>query len=447
MRATGRRDLARDGIGAVAVSALSFPLSVAVTVLIARTLGPAGKGVVDVAIGSVTAAAIALNLSLPAGISYATARAGGVDRRLAATAMATCAAAALIAAIAAATWFALAPPVAGWGPGWAAIGAGLGVGLLTAHASLRAYLAGLQRFTRLNASDIALKLATCALVVGVAAAGTDQAVLGMLLAHAVAVAAALALVALQVARPPPPPAPPADDRSPGAILGYALSCHAANIAQQLTLRADLFILAAAISAAAAGIYAAAVTLMQVAWLAPAALSGLLLPSVAAGDDPAEIAAGRTALVARVALGLGVAWCAIAAAVAGPLMGALLGPGFERGWWAAVALAPGVAARTLTIVLGSHLAGTGRPDINRRIAIGALVICLGLDLVLIPDGLAGWGMVGAGIATSCAYLAAAVASVRAFCHREGISAAAVVIPRPGDLPHCVGKLAARVGRDR
>jgi O-antigen/teichoic acid export membrane protein len=190
-------------------------------------------------------------------------------------------------------------------------------------------------------------------------------------------------------------------------IGIGLRYHAGLASLYLLLRVDVLILAALRSDTDVGLYSLAVGLVELTNVAADAVAMVILRRQAT-----EALHQAAALTARV-VGLTVV---LASLVAGGLC--LLGPtvvplvygrAFSDAMPSLYALAPGVLALAASRALGGYLIRLNKPWTYTILTTIAMLTNVGLNLVLIPR----YGPAGAGLATSAAYILLALLMVRWF----------------------------------
>ncbi len=415
------------GAGLIGV-ALGFHNSI----LIARLLGPAGRGSHELIIATSGLLTALLGLSLTSGITWAVATESAAPRRLApgllvAAIVQTAFAGVLLALVDTSGLGENLLPVASGG--WVVPATVALFGLQTLNGYWRAVLIGARRILDANRTDVLLRgsLALMLAVAGVGAwLGGVRPGLSWITALTV-VSWTLAQAAL-VARLKSTPSPPRAGAGYRVVARYSLPSYFGNLAQFLNYRMDTFFVNHFLGAASVGLYTLAVAIAQLVWLISSAAATVLLPAVASMSDHrrgAELAAGacRVAFWSTVAAS---AMLALAAPVAIPMV---YGAGFAASVLPLVVLLAGVAAFSVVNVLGGgYLAGIGRPQDNMRVAWVALAVTTAGDLLLIPR----LGIAGAALASTASYLTSAVLTVYLFRRKTSQSLASVFRLRRSDL---------------
>lgn len=186
----------------------------------------------------------------------------------------------------------------------------------------------------------------------------------------------------------------------------------------LLWRIDLFLLNAQAGRREVGLYAVAVSVAELTYLVTNSVAQVSLPRQVVGSlhEAGEFTARvlRLSAVAGLALVLGIV-------IASPLVIPLVfGAAFSGSVGPLIALMPGVAALGLIRPSTAVLVRLNRPLVVSTLTVLALVLNVGLNLVLIPQ----WGAVGAGLASTVAYAALALAFLVWFLRATGL--------RPADL---------------
>jgi stage V sporulation protein B len=428
---TGRDSLARGGVGALAGAAASVLLGFIASVVLARGLGPSGKGAYDIALASSAILSLLLGLSLSAGITYTVARRVAFARvllprfALIAGVQGLSAIAALTLVLATPLRDVVLPPELGQA---AILPIGLLVGFVGLSSLARAALMGLQRVVSANARDVAGRIVTVTLLLAAATIITGSshqpAAIAMLWATVAGTAAGAALQIRGVIRATEPSTQRIVLRP---ALGYALPAHLGNVVQFLNYRLDQYLVVFFVGTAELGTYALAVTLGQLVWLLSNAGAQVLLPRVA--SEEGLVAQGVIAArVTRVSVALGLLAAVALALCAGPLIPLIYGASFAPAFAPLLLLLPGIVAFGAVNVLASYVAGRGRPGLNTGVAMLGLLVTLGFDVALIPR----FGGAGAAIASSISYSVSTVATVAIATRLGGLTVRELLVPTAADF---------------
>jgi O-antigen/teichoic acid export membrane protein len=397
----------------------------AVAVVVARALGPAARGQLAVVTTIGVIAFMLGNLGIGSATIYFAAGRRVPHAVLLGNALVAGLALGVATALVAGGAVLAAPWLVAGAPGWA-VSAPL---LLMPVAFLELYLSflilGRQRLVAGSLLGLAARLASVLVVVAVVALRPGVVPAAFALQSAPVIRLALNLV--YMGRTGLLERPRCDLASLRATIGFGLRGRGHELFQYLNLRFDALLVNAYLSPAAVGVYTLAAMTIEFAWLPSAAFAWVLFPrSAARAADRSS--AGREAIHARRIVWLTAA-LAIAIAFAGvPLVPLVFGAEFGGARACLLLLLPGAVAYPLSIVLSAALAGRGLPSHGSLIAAAGFALTVALDLLLIPP----FGIRGAAIASSLAYLAASLVAVALYRRATGVPVSDLLIPRRADL---------------
>ncbi len=190
-------------------------------------------------------------------------------------------------------------------------------------------------------------------------------------------------------------------------IKYGLKCYFGNLAQFLNYRLDMFLVAAFLTPTAVGYYSIAVGIAEKLWMLPGAIATVLFPRISSLKD-AE-ANNLTPRVARYTFLITFVTSLILAILAQPLIKILFGSAFLPSVTPLLILLPGIIALSGCKVLTADLAGRGKPQFGTYASFTSLGVNIPLNLWLIPK----WGISGAAFASSVAYIIATIIVIIAF----------------------------------
>jgi O-antigen/teichoic acid export membrane protein len=424
-------------------SVLSILLGVDNNVVMARLLGPAFKGHIDLVNSTIGLMANLTGSSLAVGLIYVIAKRQANQRRLAAmmvvAAVVQSACAYGVLLVFARTKFitALVPQdFMGWAIPWIAAGT-LGA-LLVLY--WRSFLAGVQWFTACALLDVAGKaLIVVAMVTAVAVFHRDP--------HAASVAGTISLVAAMLL--PAVIAPAAlkkqfargvGDSRFGEVCRYSVPCYLGHVVQSLNYRLDVFLIAYFSGDESLGLYVIAVAVGQLLWLPSHAVQSVLFPRLSSTEDERS-RADQAAQFVRLLLTLTVV-LSLGMAVVGPYLVVWVFSGAFAGSVVSLwLLLPGIAVFAATNVLAAYFSAIGRPGINLAVASVALVATIVLNLLLLPR----IGIAGAAIASTVSYTISTVLSLWVFWHKTGHDRWSTVIISGSDVRQIARWMAAQTAR--
>ena len=206
----------------------------------------------------------------------------------------------------------------------------------------------------------------------------------------------------------------------------------------LALRIDVFIVSALLSPASLGIYTLALASGEVMWQVSRSIIWSSAGLVAKYEMDESVA-----LVARVVRSL-VALQVIAGIVLfaiGPwLIAHVYGARFAASGTILRYLLPGLVLYSADGMLSYFIAvRAGRPTLLLGLETITLVVCGTITALCVPR----FGLAGAAIADSVAYVLAFVVKVTIFARIGNVSLAHVLVPRPGDVPEFIALRVRRV----
>ncbi len=204
-------------------------------------------------------------------------------------------------------------------------------------------------------------------------------------------------------------------RATAAILRNSASVYISGVMQVLNYRLDTLLVSAYAGASAAGLYGVAVSLGNLLWYVPNAVSFAWLPRVSGLD--AEEAGQRTADVTRHTFRVVAVSAAVLAVTAQPIIKLLWGASFVSAASALVALLPGVVLFSAPKVLTVDFIGRGRSRTITEAAALSLGLTIALNLLLIPRV----GYMGAAVTSSVAYGVFAIYCLARYQQLTGITA--------------------------
>jgi O-antigen/teichoic acid export membrane protein len=224
------------------------------------------------------------------------------------------------------------------------------------------------------------------------------------------------------------------------LVGYGLRFYPASLSGFFEYRADAFLIAFLIADASAelGYYSMAVGLAEMIFFLPRAVSSLFFPHVAGTSR--EDSDRQVALVARVTLLVSAVGAALLVPAAALMISIVL-PAFSPSMVPLLVLLPGVVALSGANVVGSYLRGIGRPGVPSVVSLVALAANIVANLILIPL----FGIVGAAAASFASYTFSSFALSVIAAHFTGTSVTAFWIPRPSDVGLVVSTLVSLVRR--
>lgn len=416
--------LVRSGTVTLAGRFVVFGLSLVAGVILARTLGPHGRGQYALALVAPSALTLVANLGISQALTYHLARNTYRVTQLIGQAIA------LALILGSVTALILIAVMAAAGK-WILPGVALNLVVIAAASiplALFFYFAlsfeqGLENFIGFNALYLVNAAALVLLLIPLffARGNVTIAVSAWSLSWIPTAAVGLFLLAragrlnvrldLQVAK---------------ALLRFGIVGYLSFITNYLNFRLDMFLVNIFAGATQVGFYAVAVGLAETIWYVSSAAATVLAPRVASAEPAtSEITTGR---VSRVVFAVSLLGALVLAAVAPFLIRILFGGAFSPSVLAVWLLLPGIVALSVSRVLSSYLLGRNRLRVDFVASLAGLALTLLLDLTLIPR----YGFAGAAIASSVAYTATMAVNMTWIVLNSNLSVRSLLVPTWADV---------------
>ena len=204
----------------------------------------------------------------------------------------------------------------------------------------------------------------------------------------------------------------------GQMMRYAFRIYLTTLIAYAVGRINLILVNSYLGSSAAGQYSVGIALSDGLHLLPSVVALNLFPRVARGEGDE-----RSAVVFRTLILLYGLLCLITVPLAGPGLHLLYGPAFAPAVGIYYWLLPGIYAYGLINVLSYHFAGKGFPLEAMLVWIPGLALNLAIVLILVPSG----GVHMAALAATASYVLILILHVRMFV-TEGNNYRSL-IPRP------------------
>jgi O-antigen/teichoic acid export membrane protein len=422
----GRMTLTRNILTTLSARVLVLGLSLFSSMVLARALGPEGRGLV------------ALVLLLPElarsfgllGFEQANAVYAGLEprsrRAIAWQSVAIAAGAGGLMAIAGVSYLALGAPGLGAtlrGPRWLYI---LPILVVPGRLLIDYWLAvlrGMNRIVSLNLIEVGNKVLSLVMVL-ILVVGLGAGVPGVVWADAAMVAATVLVLGVLLARAGALGRPTFDLRLLRRTTRFALPAYGAGVMSYLNYRVDQIIIALMLPPEQLAFYVIAVDIAERLWIIPGAVSTALLPHLtnSIGRDPALSAA-----VARHVMLWTGAGCLAVAAVAGVAVDLLYGPAFAPTVAPLLWLLPGIFTLTVGKVLVSEMLAREKVRFTVWVSLAGACLNAAANACLVPR----LGLSGASLASSLSYTIVSLIVIVYYLLETGVPAAALC-PRPEDL---------------
>ena len=209
------------------------------------------------------------------------------------------------------------------------------------------------------------------------------------------------------------------------LLRFGMMSYLGSLTSFVNYRFDVLLVNLFAGARQVGLYAVGTGLAEVVWYLANAAGIVLAPRVAASDG--EEADRITESVCRVVTSMALLAGAALALLAPFAIVVFFGGPFAESAWAVWLLLPGIVTFSVARILSMYLLGRNRLKIDFFASLVGLVATLVLDLVLIPR----FGFRGAAVASSIAYTCGMLFSLTWVVRHSTISLRGLLIPRASD----------------
>jgi len=394
-----RSTFARNVATTFLTQVVSLVIGVANAAIVARWLGPEGKGSLALALLIPSTLALFLSGGIPAANVYFVGSrrlsVAQVTQNATLLALVGVVAGLILTALGLATGLLqrLAPSV----PASLIVLATVGLPGAVVNSFFSAILQGMQRIRTVNVITFLQSILTLGLTI-LLVIGLGWGINGAVVAAVGAALGVTILLAWQVWRAGGRLRPHYDSAILRQTLAFGLRGYVGNLLQFFNYRLDLFIVGILLGPAAVGIYTAAVALAELLWHLPNAVSFVIFPKASASRT--EDLNRLTPRIFALTLGITVVGGIFIALLGRQLIQTIYSDLFLAAYQPLLALLPGVILLGGGKVLTNEIAGRGFVHYDSVNAGLALVLTVIFDLLLIPR----WGVLGASWASTIAYSA-------------------------------------------
>jgi len=224
------------------------------------------------------------------------------------------------------------------------------------------------------------------------------------------------------------------------MLVFGFRSYVACALAFLIIRSDMLLVNYFLGTAQAGVYAVAVNMTDLLMVFPTAVGTMIFPRISARPEDDGI---LTAAACRHTLAGMTVLCVGAGVLAQPLVQLLYGRAFGGAAVPFLLLLPGVLALSLETIFMNDLAGRGLPPVVIVVPGVGLALNLALNLVFIPR----FGLPAAAAASSIAYGVMLAIAWTAFARRTATPAAACSLITMVDVKALVQRLQLRLMAQR
>lgn len=400
-----------------------FVLEGTASILVARYVGPAGKGTLAV-LGVIAGLATQMgNVGLHAATTYFAARERETLPRIAWASLVLAPGIGLVLVLGLGGAISLFPTLVPNIPALLIAATLLGIPFAFLQLFFQNILLGQQRIGAYNLLDVggkAIALPMALVILLILGGGVQELVVTGVLVSVVMATIAVRLAFRGVSTPFV-----FDRPLLWRMLTYGLRSYVACLLAFLIIRSDMLLVNYFLGAAEAGVYAVAVNLADLLLVFPTAVGAMLFPRISA--QPKDDGTLTAAACRHTAAGM-VVLCVGAGILAQPLIPLVYGRAFGGSVAPFLLLLPGVLALSLETIFMNDLAGRGMPPIVIVVPGVGLLLNLGLNLAFLPR----FGLLAAAASSSVAYSAMLAIAWTAFARHTATPAIACSFVTGSDL---------------
>jgi len=212
----------------------------------------------------------------------------------------------------------------------------------------------------------------------------------------------------------------------GSMTLFSIQSHAANIFGFLKFRFDFFLIDYFLNSSELGIYSIAVIMVQVLWYLPKAIAQILVPHISWGGKKAAVE--LTPLLCRFGFTVAVIGGCLLCLLGRPLIGLLFTDSFLPAYMILLLLIPGAIIFSFAGMLSGDLIGRGLPRYAMFTSIFAFVLNVAVNLLLIPK----YGLSGAAIASSLTHAFSGLMFLYYFLRESGVGLRETLFLKRNDI---------------
>jgi O-antigen/teichoic acid export membrane protein len=216
------------------------------------------------------------------------------------------------------------------------------------------------------------------------------------------------------------------------ILQYLLVVFVCNLIMFACYRLDYWFVHHYCSLSSLGNYIQVSKLVQLFFILPGILAGVVFPLTAGGNQAQSN--DTIVLLSRVLFTFYLIGCIILATIGKWFFPWLFGENFTQMYAAFVCYIPGILFFSALFTLTAYFAGSGRVIVNLKGALIALILISAGDVLVIPI----WGINGAAVISSIGYLSYFLYVMNIYTNEHSTSIWSFLIMNKGDLRY-IGNL--------
>lgn len=180
-------------------------------------------------------------------------------------------------------------------------------------------------------------------------------------------------------------------------IKYGMKNLLTTLSDFMNYRADVLIMGYFLNAAQIGTFTVAIGLGELLWYIPNSIGTVLFPRISSVDH--QTANEITAKICRISLATVIFCSIVLLVVAHFLIGLLYGQAFLSATQPLFILLPGIVTLSMTRLLSSDITGRGKPGIVASVSLSIAILNIALNIILIPH----FQLMGAALSASISYI--------------------------------------------
>lgn len=221
-------------------------------------------------------------------------------------------------------------------------------------------------------------------------------------------------------------ASPSDMSIREIFLGYSLKTYPASIASLAHLRANILVLSFSSPVQEIGIYSVAQSIVEALFLLPVAISAGLLPRVASANGKEAI--GLVTTTTRLTFFITIALSLVVSIASVFLIPIIFGQQFQASIYVVLALIPTACAYSVVRILATYFNGINRPAVPSVASTAGVVILVVFTSLLSPSQ----GAAGAALAMSVSYIVLGLWLLAVYTRSTKMGILTIFLPRLIDI---------------
>ncbi len=217
------------------------------------------------------------------------------------------------------------------------------------------------------------------------------------------------------------------------LLRFGLISYLGSLTSFVNYRFDVLIVNFFAGARQVGLYAVGTGLAEIVWYLANSAAIVLAPRVAASE--LEDADRLTEQVGRVITALALVAAGVLALLTPFVVVLFFGSAYAESTWAVWLLLPGIVTFSIGKILSTYLLGRNKLKVDLLASFVALVVTIALDFTLIPS----YGFRGAAIASSIAYTCGMAVDLFWVLRNSSISPRRLLVPRHSDARLLIARI--------